>query len=303
MSFIAKLHADEVDIDLNLVTSMLADQFPQWAALAIAPVVIAGTDNVMLRLGDELYIRLPRTPSAAAALERENRYPALLARYLPVPVPIPLAQGQPQAGYPFNWCVGRWIQGQMPVCGKGSHGLAQQLGEFVHALHTIPVTEPELQKSLTSYRGGPLGARDTLTRNAIAQCGDYLDTDILLHVWETVSQIQEHNATPCWIHTDIQPGNLLVNEGKLAAVIDWGGMAIGDPAVDLIVAWNLLSQDNREDFKRAVDTDKATWLRGRAWALSIGVIAYAYYVEKEPALARTSRYQIEQVAADVGLSL
>ena len=172
MSFIAKLHADEVDIDLNLVTSMLTDQFPQWAALAIAPVAIAGTDNVMLRLGDELYIRLPRTPSAAAALERENRYPALLSRYLPVPVPIPLAEGQPQAGYPFNWCVGRWIQGKMPVCGEGSPGLAQQLGEFVHALHA----------SLTSYRGGPLGARDALTRNAIAQCGDYLDTDILLHV-------------------------------------------------------------------------------------------------------------------------
>lgn len=303
MSFIAKLHADEVDIDLNLVTSMLASQFPQWAALAITPVAIAGTDNVMLRLGDELYIRLPRTPSAAAALERENRYPPLLSRYLPVPVPVPLEQGRPQSGYPFNWCVGRWIHGTMPVCGEGSHGLAQQLGEFVHALHAIPVADPELQKSLTSYRGGPLSDRDALTRSAIAQCGDYLETDILLYVWETVSQRQENSAGPCWIHTDIQPGNLLINEGKLAAVIDWGGMAIGDPAVDLIVAWNLLSQDNREDFKRAVDTDKATWLRGRAWALSIGVIAYAYYVEKDPALARTSRYQIEQVAAEMGLTL
>lgn len=303
MSFIAKLHADEVDIDLHLVTSMLASQFPQWAALAIAPVAIAGTDNAMLRLGDELYIRLPRTPSAAAALERENRYPALLSAHLPIPVPVPLALGQPQAGYPFGWCVGRWIKGQTPICGEGSHVLAQQLGEFVHALHAIPISDPELQECLTSYRGGPLGARDALTRSAIAQCGDYLDTDILLQVWEIVSQIQENSAGPCWIHTDIQPGNLLVNEDKLAAVIDWGGMAVGDPAVDLIVAWNLLDKNNRDVFKRAVDTDTATWVRGRAWALSIGVIAYAYYVEKEPVLARTSRYQIEQVAAEVELTL
>jgi aminoglycoside phosphotransferase (APT) family kinase protein len=102
-----------------------------------------------------------------------------------------------------------------------------------------------------------------------------------------------------WIHTDLQPGNLLIADGRLAGVLDWGGLAIGDPAVDLIVAWNLLEADGRTAFRLAFGVDQATWERGRAWALSVGVIAYPYYVHTNPALARVSKYQIEQVVADI----
>lgn len=299
MNLIPKIHADEADISLPHVRTLLAEQFPAWAALPIEPVTTGGTDNVMLRLGDALYIRLPRTASAAEALARENRYPALLAPYLPVPISAPLAQGQPDAGYPFVWTIGRWIAGSTPACGECGPALATQLGEFVRALHAIPTAG----HAITSYRGGPISARDALTREAIAQCAPYLDADALLQTWDNVSRVEENTAGECWLHTDIQPGNLLTDGGELAAVIDWGGIAIGDPAVDLIVAWNLLGPEAREHFRRAVKVNDETWRRGRAWALSIGVIAYAYYVDKEPSLARTSRYQLEQVAAEMGLTL
>jgi aminoglycoside phosphotransferase (APT) family kinase protein len=285
---IPKIHADEAEISLPHVRAMLAEQFPAWAALPIELVTTGGTDNVMLRLGDALFIRLPRTASAAEALARENRYPALLAPHLPAPISAPLAQGKPDDAYPFAWSIG-----------ECSPALATQLGEFVRTLHTIPTADYEI----TAYRGGPISARDALTRESIAQCAPHLDAAVLLRTWDNVSQVRENTAGACWLHTDIQPVNLLVDNGELAAVIDWGGIAIGDPAVDLIVAWNLMGPEAREHFRRAVKVDDETWRRGRAWALSIGVIAYAYYVDKEPLLTRTSRYQLKQVAAEMGLTL
>ncbi|ASC78148.1 aminoglycoside phosphotransferase family protein [Serratia sp. SRS-8-S-2018] len=299
MNAIPKIHADEAEISLPHVRAMLAEQFPAWAALPIELVTTGGTDNVMLRLGDELLIRLPRTASAAEALARENRYPALLAPHLPVTISAPLAQGKPNVHYPFAWSIGRWITGRTPTCGECSPLLATQLGEFVRALHAIPTAG----YAISAYRGGPVSARDALTRESIAQCAPHLDAAALLQAWDNVSQVSENTSGACWLHTDIQPGNVLIDNGELAAVIDWGGIAIGDPAVDMIVAWNLMGAEAREHFRQAVKVDDETWRRGRAWALSIGVIAYIYYVDKEPSLTRTSRYQLEQVAAEMGLTL
>lgn len=164
MNAIPKIHADEAEISLPHVRAMLAEQFPAWAALPIELVTTGGTDNVMLWLGDALFIRLPRTASVAEALARENRYPALLAPHLPAPISAPLAQGKPDDAYPFAWSIGRWISGRTPACGECSPALATQLGEFVRTLHTIPTADYEI----TAYRGGPISARDALTRESIA---------------------------------------------------------------------------------------------------------------------------------------
>ncbi len=297
---VAKLHDSEPDIDVAQVGRLVADQFPRWAGLPLAPVTASGTDNVMLRLGDRLVVRLPRTVSAVPSLRKEVRYAPTLGPRLPVPVPVPLALGVPGQGYPWPWTVSGWLAGENPSPGYAhGPGLAVDLANFITALHAADVGTETSAGPLRTYRGGPLGARDVPTRSAIDSCADLLDPALLTAAWDEARRVSEWEGDSVWVHTDLQPGNLLAAGGRLAGVLDWGGLAIGDPAVDFIVAWNLLDEENRAVFRDAVDVDGPTWDRGRAWALSIGIIAYPYYVDTNPQLARVSKYQIEQAVADI----
>lgn len=288
---IAKLHDGEPDVDVEQVALMISDQFPSWAGLPLTPVASTGTDNVMLRLGDELVVRLPRTASAVPSLTKELQYTPVLAPQLPTPVPVPLARGKSGRGYPWPWTVSGWLEGGNPSPGQGSSPeLAIDLANFIRALHAVDVGNEAAAGPLRSYRSGPLAARDAPTRSAIAGCEGLLAGSLLTSAWETARQVPEGEGMPVWIHTDLQPGNILTANARLAGVLDWGGVAIGDPAVDLIVAWNLLDDPARAVFRDALDVDEPEWERGRAWALTIGIIAYPYYVDTNPSLARISRY-------------
>ncbi len=300
---ITKLHDAEPDIDTDQVSLMVADQFPAWAGLPLEPVSSSGTDNVMLTLGDRLVVRLPRIAAAVPSISKEWKYPRMLGPQLPAPVPIPLAEGKPGRGYAWPWSVSGWLAGENPSPGQ-AYGteFASDLANFIRALHAADVGNEVPAGLLWSYRGGPLAARDGPTRSAIASCEGLLDVRLLTAAWDKARRVTEREGKPVWIHTDLQPGNLLTADARLAGVLDWGGLAIGDPAVDLIVAWNLLEDEGRAAFREAVGVDLATWERGRAWALSIGVIAYPYYLHTNPALALVSRYQIEQVVADISRS-
>lgn len=295
---IQKLHVDEVDIETGRVATMVAEQFPQWSPFVPAPIFPAGTDNVMFRLGSTFVVRLPRTPGAAKLLQKELAYQQRLEPMLPTAVPKVLGVGSPTSTYPFPWTVSLWIPGRNPRPGSAAAPLPVQLARFVRALHSI--VPPAPTPDLLSYRGGPLAARDLATRTAIERCDGYFNTNQLTRAWDTALQAPPEEGPARWIHTDLQPGNLLVDRGSLSGVIDWGGLAIGDPAVDLIVAWNLLDDAGRLAFRRSLAVPDGAWERGRAWALSIGLVAFPYYVGLNPALADASKYQIEQVLADIG---
>jgi aminoglycoside phosphotransferase (APT) family kinase protein len=296
---VEKLHADEVDIDLTTIGELIADQYPDAEGLLLVEVVPAGTSNVMLRLGDQLVVRLPRNADAATSLEKEWLYPTLFAASLPVPISVPLFVGEPGSGYPFAWSISTWLPGERATPADGTWPLfALDLARFVAALHSI---KPPADIHLDAYRGEPIGLIDREVRDAIDSCERLLDTPRLTEAWDHASLVTERSGRRVWLHTDLQPGNILANDGRLAAVVDWGGLAIGDESVDLIVAWNLLDPLAREIFRTELDLPESTWLRGRAWAFAIGVIAYPYYVDSNPALAAISKYQIEQVIADIGL--
>jgi aminoglycoside phosphotransferase (APT) family kinase protein len=289
------MHADEAGIDTGLVRRLVAAQFPTWADLPVAPVPSAGTHNAMYRLGDDLAVRLPRIPGAAADVTREHEWVPRLAPHLPVAVPVPIVRGVPGAGYPYPWSVCRWLPGTNPVVGALADPgrLAADLAAFVTALRGVaPAGAP------AAGRGVPLATRDDATRAAIAASEGLVDTAAVTAVWEDALRVPERQGPPTWLHGDLSPGNVLVRDGRLGAVIDWSGAGLGDPTVDLVVAWNLLPAAVRPAFRAALGADDHTWRRGRGWALSIAIIQLPYYQHTNPVLAANSRHVLAEVLAE-----
>ncbi|HLK57907.1 MAG TPA: aminoglycoside phosphotransferase family protein [Chthonomonadaceae bacterium] len=295
-----KMHADEVDTGITLVARLLAAQFPQWANLPLQTVRSAGTDNAIYRLGASMAVRLPRIHWAVEQVEKEQYWLPRLAPFLPLAIPVPLAKGEPAEGYPWHWSVYRWLEGENATIERlaDPRQAATALAQFVTALQRIDPTEGPPPGSHNSFRGVPLATRDAHTRTAIASLHDTLDGDAATAAWEAALQAPAWHGAPVWIHGDLQSGNLLAVDGKLRAVIDFGCLGVGDPACDLIVAWNLLSGEARNVYRAALQVDDATWMRGRGWALSVGLIALPYYQNTNPILAEISRRTIDEVLSD-----
>ena len=296
----ARMHADEADIDEALVRRLIAAQFPQWADLPVEPVDSAGTENAMFRLGTDRVARLPRRPDAAADVEREQRWLPRLGPLLPVAVPDPVGRGRPVAGeFPWAWSVYRWLPGVNPEAGRVAEPvrLAEDLAGFVTGLRRIDPGEGP-----ASGRGVPLADRDAPTRRAIAalerEPDPAVDTAAVTAAWQEALRLPARTGPPVWAHGDLSPGNVLVTGGRLSAVIDFGGVGVGDPTVDLIAAWNLLPPGARGAFREALRADDATWARGRGWALSIALIQLPYYRRTNPVLAASARHVIHEVLAD-----
>ena len=295
-----KMHIDELDVDVALVGRLLAAQFPQWAALPLTPVHSAGTDNALYRLGSDLVVRLPRIEQATGQVEKEHQWLPRLAPHLPLAIPVPLAKGRPGEGYPWPWSVYRWLAGEnasiQRIADAGQ--AARVLAHFIAALQRIDPTDGPPPGTHNSFRGMPLATRDTETRAAIGELSGMLDAEAVTATWEAALQAPAWQGPPVWIHGDLSPLNLLVQGGRLSAVIDFGCLGVGDPACDLQVAWNLFSAESRDIFHTALGVNDATWARGRGWALSVGLIALPYYQRTNPALAGIARRAIEQALAD-----
>lgn len=290
-----KMHADEVDIDVPLVRRLIARQFPRWAKLPVERLESAGTENAMFRLGCDLVVRLPRHPGAVARIEHEQHWLSLLGPRLPVAVPEPLGRGLADEGFPWPWSVYGWLDGRNPSVDDldAPEMLAKELAAFVRALRRLDAGDGP-----SHFRAVPLSARDTPTREALAQLAGAVDTEAVTALWEEALRVPEHTGPAVWAHADLSPGNVLVSEGRLSAVIDFGCTGVGDPAVDLIVAWNLLPAGVRDTFREAVGADDAEWARGRGWALSISLIQLPYYRETNPVLAANSRHVIKEILAE-----
>jgi aminoglycoside phosphotransferase (APT) family kinase protein len=230
-------------------------------------------------------------------VEKEQRWLPHLAPLLPLAVPVPLGSGQPAEGYPWPWSVYRWLPGEDAAAGglRSLPEAAVDLAGFVAALHGIET--PGTPPLAGSSRGVPLSVRDEATRSAIAALGNDVDARAVTAAWEAALAAPEWGGAPVWVHGDLTPGNLLVERGRLSAVIDFGALNVGDPAVDLLVAWNLFRPGEREIYRAALDVDDATWERGRGWALSVALIALPYYRDTNPAITANSRLVIEQVLA------
>ena len=296
-----RMHADEVETNPDLVRRLLEAQFPRWADLRIEPVPSAGTDNALFRLGDDMVVRLPRIPSAAGQATKEQDWLPRLAPLLPLAIPVPLAGGSASDFYPWQWSVYRWLDG---TAARSSDDLsdparaAAELGRFVASLHRIDSTGVPQPGQHNAFRGVPLSKRDRATRSAIHALRETIDMAVAADCWSAALGSPPWSGKPIVIHGDLQPANLLLRNGQLSAVIDFGCLAAGDPACDLMAAWTFLPSPARSAFRAAAGADDAAWARGRGWALSFGLIALPYYESTNPTLASIARRTIDEVLAE-----
>jgi aminoglycoside phosphotransferase (APT) family kinase protein len=295
------LHPDEIDIDESVVKTLLASQFPEWANLPLEFVPTSGTDNVIIRLGEDMVVRLPRHESAVTRLEAEHRWLPGLAPLLPLSVPEPLALGHPDRHVPWSWAISRWLDGEPATNDRidAPQQGAAALGRFVAAMQRIDPSAGPTPGAWNSFRGAPLASRDGPTQHALAALGDTVPTVAVTAAWEAALGAPPWEGPGVWIHGDLQVGNLLARAGRLDAVIDFGCMCVGDPAGDVMAAWTYLTGNTRARFRAELAIDDATWERGRGWALSMGLIALPYYRETNPVFADVARRMIDEVLTDL----
>jgi aminoglycoside phosphotransferase (APT) family kinase protein len=291
-----KRHADEVDVDEDLVRRLLRAQLPQWADLPLEIVEPSGTDHTIYRLGDDMVVRMPIIKWATAQAEKEAWTVPFLAPQVPLELPTPLAMGQPGEGYPFKWSVVAWIDGER--AGADTLDLSRaavDLAGFITALQSCDPTDGPPAGPGTGNRGLSIRAWDPRVRTAVAELEGFYDMTAAVAAWEEVLDTPEWELPPVWFHGDLG-GNLIARDRRLVGAID-SGYGVGDPACDLQPGWALFRGEDRATFFDAVGLDDATRIRARGWSLAPGFIGLSYYRDV-PHLFVSSRGAIEGALAD-----
>ncbi|MGQ2919070.1 MAG: aminoglycoside phosphotransferase family protein [Rhizobium oryzihabitans] len=291
---------DRIVVSPQQVRALVAGQFPQWAHLDVRPVDHAGWSNRSFRLGESMLVRLPSAERYVAQVEKEHRWLPELAPRLPLPIPEPLALGKPGEDYPFCWSVYGWLEGE-PLARHLGHidlpTIAVDVAAFLKVLHGIDASDGPLAGEHNFHRGGSLAVYDGEARAAAARLDDEIDRALAMEIWQ-LALSSRWQRPGVWVHGDIAEGNLLVKDGRLSAVIDFGSSGVGDPSSDLILAWNVLDTESRAAFRRALDMDDATWQRGRGWALWKALITLEAQRGHDKKLTEWSRRTIREVFAD-----
>jgi aminoglycoside phosphotransferase (APT) family kinase protein len=270
----------EIDIDEQLVRSLIADQHPDLSGLPLE-YVHAGWDNALWRLGDELLVRLPRRAQAAPLVLNEQRWLPALAPLLPLPVPAPVRVGWPTTDYPWSWSIVAWLSGspgdQTSISNSGD--AAQRLGHFLQALHRpAPFDAP-----LNPYRGVPLVQRSATLDDRLVELAGEIDVDATRRVWDRACAAPPWPHSPTWLHGDLHPANTLIADGTLVGVLDFGDIGAGDPATDLAAAVMLLPRSADATFVRSyggVDPDLEARCLG--WAVLFGLMLLSIGLDSRP---------------------
>jgi aminoglycoside phosphotransferase (APT) family kinase protein len=291
--------AAELEISTDLVRRLLTAQHPDLAGLPVEPLA-NGWDNALFRLGDGLVVRLPRRTLGARIVVHEQRWLPVVAPRLPLPVPVPVRVGIPalEEGYPWAWSVTKYLPGVPASSGVSFDpaAVARELGEFFGALHVpAPPDAPE-----NPFRGVPLARRSATFADNLATIADQVDRDAVLVGWRTALAVPPWSGTPLWLHGDPHPANILIADGRVSGVLDFGDITAGDPASDLSLVWMLLPAAQHDEFRAAYAAagngviSAATWARGRGWALNLAIVFLAWSADN-PQLHEVGRRTLAAV--------
>jgi aminoglycoside phosphotransferase (APT) family kinase protein len=286
-------------IDKELVRNLVSAQFPHWKDLLIKPVATSGWDNRTFHLGDDMLVRMPSAAEYASQVDKENKWLPKLAPFLPLPIPVPVAVGESANGFPWKWSIYRWLPGEPAATAHITDlcNFADDLAQFLIALQRIDSAGGPQAGSHSFYRGGELSVYDKETRDAIAKLSNEIDVVAATEIWET-ALLSTWQKAPVWVQGDISAGNLLVQEGRLNAVIDFGQLNVGDPACDFAIAWTMFEGENRDIFRTKIAVDADTWNRGRAWALWKALITAAGFTSPNNIESTQSLRIINEVIAE-----
>jgi aminoglycoside phosphotransferase (APT) family kinase protein len=288
-----KMHDEEPDISVELVADLLAAQFPELAALPLRALRSTGTVNAIVRIGDDLYARLPRMPGWAGDLEREVRWLPWLGPQVPLAIPEPIAAGLPTERFPLPWAIYRWIEGEpyADTAIRDEDQAADDLAQFIGALRRLDAVAD-------APRAGrqPLRQVDAQARDAFRASDGLIDASRAAVAWDRALEAPPWDGTPVWIHGDLLRPNLLVRGGAIRAVIDWGAAGVGDPAMDVIPAWAVFGPRGRSRFREALQVDDGTWSRARGVALLQAAMIIPYYTVTNPAFVAMAQRTIEQIS-------
>lgn len=292
------MHANEVSVPDELARRLVDSQFPAYRDLPLHRLPPIGTDHQLFRLGENLLVRLPRIDWAADQAHSDWTWLPRPAPHLPLTVPVPVGLGEPAYGYPFAWTIVPWIEGENPTHGNIDRAeCARELGGFVHALRGVDPMGGPLKTG--SSRGVPLVACDAWVREWTAKAGDRVDRRAVLEIWEDALAAPPWPHDPVWLAGDVQPGNVIIRDGRTVAVIDFGALGLGDPAVELMPCWSWFTDEvSRATYRDAVGLDPDAWRRGRGWALVPNVSALTYYEQTSPHHASSAATTIAEVLTE-----
>jgi aminoglycoside phosphotransferase (APT) family kinase protein len=290
-----KMHEGEIDIDTLLVKQLLTEQFPHLANKLLTVVRSTGTVNAIYRLGDDLYVRLPRLEEWAESIDNEWTWLPKLAPHISLTIPKPIVRGKPTNWYPCPWAIYHWIKGSLYQDDliRDERQVAYDLVNFILELRSID--------SLGAPRGGrrPLVELDAETRSAIESSRGVIDTEAVPEAWARSLESTPWDGKPVWIHGDLLKSNLLVQGGRLCAVLDFGGVGIGDPAADVVPAWSVFNKIGRETFRQALDVDDDTWSRARGYALHQALMIIPYYPKTNPEFVTMAKRTVEEILTEL----
>lgn len=295
------MHSDQINISLDVVRQLVDEQFPRWSSLPITQVDVSGTDNALFRIGDQLAARFPLRGSDTAAVRTEIKHEAEAAQTLlgstPFPTPEPVDVGDPGPGYPLPWSVQTWLPGTTASAAdpSGSVPFAQDLASFIRGVRSIDTGGRTFSGS---RRGGDLRDHDEWMETCFNSSGHLLDVPVLRRLWAVFRELPPPASADVMNHGDLIPGNVLVADGRLAGILDVGGLAPADPALDLVGAWHLLNDGPRTALRDDLGCDDIEWERGKAWAFEQSMGVAWYYVESNPDMSRMGLRTLERLVAN-----
>lgn len=283
---------DAERIDADLARSLVREQFRQWRDLPVRPVEHGGNDHRIFRLGDQLSIRLPSAPGYVPQVRKEQTWLPRLASGLPLPIPTVEGAGEPSDLFPAPWSVYRWLPGRPAAVEEPADGarFAADIAGFLMSLREADASDAPAPGLHSAFRGGPLEHWDD-EMGALLHRVHGRERDLAAGIWRDGLAAPYADA-PVWFHGDVSVNNLLVQDRRLTAVLDFGCSAAGDPACDTVFRWTAASAAARAQFSRSYPADDATWARGRGWALWKGLIMIT---NKPPGQAEFARRVLDRL--------